>query len=242
MAILGGRVCISSYGTHIIHVFDLSGVHMYTFGKKGKGMGEFCAPMRLCAHPNGNLLVLECHNRRVQEVTRTGVHARFAAVHGQTPNAVAVSPDGSVVAVAAINACGQCSIALLDGSTCVPTQHLGTVQRNVYDIQFSPDCTRVVIATHGHRPLAFTMNGDGGWEKFGAAGRCRRVEFTNAGDIVLCNRHDVCVHSGKTLEPLRSWALPARDLKIWGLQAHGDVLYVLYNAAGTSVPVLCTYK
>ena len=212
MAVWGDRMAFTTYGGCNIAVHDLTtGVHLHTFGKRGCGAGQFQEPTRLCAHPNGNLLVLEkgndhrSGNERVQEVTWTGEHVRFifsAAVNGWWPRGVAVSADGFLIAVAAGHGEHIGSIEMLDGKTC------GTVMRFpiTYDyypyrhIGFSPDGTKVVVGGNAQlRPAVLRVRArcDGtvattapqNRTDFGASsgtlGTWQHVEFTDAGDVVL---------------------------------------------------------
>ena len=45
---------------------------LHTFGGKGAGPKQFSCPVRMCLVPNGNLLVCDRANNRVQELTGLG--------------------------------------------------------------------------------------------------------------------------------------------------------------------------
>lgn len=62
--------CITVYGLP-------AGAEVRTFGCKGSGRGQFHCPRRICASPDGTLLVAEDENRRIQEITVEGEHRRF---------------------------------------------------------------------------------------------------------------------------------------------------------------------
>ena len=230
------------YRAHTIQVFDTAGTHLYTFGKHGRGPGQFYGPGAVLAHPNGNLLVSEHGNRRVQEVTWTGEHVRFlcdANTDGLCPEFVTMSPDGSVIAVTTGNSFSSdsvCTVELLNASTgaLLRSVNVEAVAYHMSDIQISPDGRRLVTVGKRYNPQLFDLEGKCTWTPFGvSAGVHRFVEFTDGGDVVLCGHYEFYVYARKTLKLLRRWSLPQphTGLYILGIRAHGGLLYVLCRSA-----------
>ena len=237
MALWGDRIAFTDVDSGTVAVFDLAGVHLHRFGKHGTDPGEFLNPTALCAHPNGNLLVLEGWTR-VQEVTWTGDHVRFICdkkTHGWYPCGVDVSPDGTLIAlVAYADGDRTVTVELLDGRTCAPVKRLGIAgtPSALHALRFSPDGGRLVVGAYNRSPTMFSVHanedGDGGGAVFGAAAVHRHnVEFTDEGDVVIATHAGATVYSGTTLEPVRSWAWQASVWWIKAIQAHRGLLYVL---------------
>ena len=232
-------MALADVRTNSVRVFDLAGVELYTFGKRGKGHGEFSNPVALCPHPNGNLLVVE-HGLRVQEVTWTGDHVRFISSfpsHGFCVENVHVSPDGSFIAVCGIHGAGV--IGLLDGRTCAPLAWVGPPHTTLApcNVRLSPDGNSFVAIAYGMQTLfGMHLDGNGALTSIASVGsgigadnpwegyHC--VEFTAEGDVVLATHRGATVFSSTTLEPVRSWAWPARVRYVQAIQAHRGVLYV----------------
>ena len=241
MALWGDRIAFAEMDRGTVAVVDLDGHYLHRFGKLGVGPGEFLNPTALCAHLNGNLLVLERWTR-IQEVTWTGDHVRFICAkktHGWQPYEVDVSPDGTLIAVVACTAVGApVTVELLNGRTCVPVKrlHIAATNTGIHTLRFSPDGGRVVVVGYNHRPTVFCVHGDGdGYgTAFGAEIYERQhVEFTDEGDVVLAT---LCgggtVYSGTSLEPVRSWAWPDSVRSVRAIQAHHGLLYVLCAVRG----------
>ena len=237
--------------THLVRVFDMNGVQLYTFGKLGTDPGKFVNPEALCAHPNGNLLVLELWHR-VQEVTWTGDHVRFICAlqtHGWQPGLADVSPDGAFIAVVACAARSPVTVELFYGSTCVPVKRfrIAGATPGLNALRFSPDGGRVVVVGCNHRPTMFSVRGDkdgnGDCTVFGAMRHeLQHVEFTDEGDVVVVNDRGATVYSCTTLEPARSWAWPDGVRYVRAIQAHRGSLYALYAAEPHYIRELHVYE
>ncbi len=63
-------------GGHKIEVFDLDGKSLRRIGRKGSGDGEFMTPEDLAFDRDGNLVVADGWNRRLQVLTRDGKFLR----------------------------------------------------------------------------------------------------------------------------------------------------------------------
>ena len=249
MALWGDRMAFVDWHRGTVRVCDMAGVQLHTFGTLGQGRGEFLHPSALCAHPNGNLLVLE-GSYRVQEITWTGDHVRFIstrAINGRRPIGVGVSLDGSLIALVAVTSnYGPTTIDLLDGSTCALVRRIvgwTDARSGPSPIRFSPHGNRAVITCAGLKPAMFRMcanengrKGPGGSNvvnvgtEFGTPdkwGECQHFEFTDEGDVVAATRDGATVYSGTTLEAVRSWPWLRMVRWIYGIQAHRGRLYVL---------------
>lgn len=96
------RLYLSDTPNHRICVFDYQGTMLQSFGKRGKGPGEFNYPTDLDLDVNGNLYVLDTMNARVEVLSPEGVYLRSFGERGTASGAfaiakgIAVSPAGLV--------------------------------------------------------------------------------------------------------------------------------------------------
>ena len=228
------RIAVDSYNNHVIHVFGFTGAHMYTFGNQGCGPGEFHFPSRLRLHPNGNLLVVEVGNLRVQEVTWAGTHVKFICSRTvaleQEFKLIAVSADGSLMAAMVAHGGKPNTVELMDGNTCGLVGRV-TADMYRYGMEFSPDGRTIVLAgNQRYMPMAIDAGGLGTITPkfFGTESSPQYVEFTDGGDVVLCaSTHGACVYCGKTLQLLRSWTWADRVAEVLAVQTHHGLLYVM---------------
>lgn len=79
--------------SHRIVRFDRAGKYLGEFGKRGNGPGEFLQPHALALGPDGNLIVGDRSNNRVQILTTDGKFVREWYSFSR-PSGVAVGPDG----------------------------------------------------------------------------------------------------------------------------------------------------
>lgn len=96
-----GRIFVADTGNHRLQllqarqelVADLTGQHLRTIGRRGRGKGEFESPTGLAFGRDGRLLVVDSGNRRIQVLSPRG---RVAAVWRDPawvePYAIAVDP------------------------------------------------------------------------------------------------------------------------------------------------------
>jgi tripartite motif-containing protein 71 len=92
------RVYVADKGAHRIKVWTKSGSFEGAYGAKGTGPGQFDEPMGLALAPNGNLLVLEAGNERIQELSIAATSPDLAPPDTvlNTPSAAQVLPFGPV--------------------------------------------------------------------------------------------------------------------------------------------------
>ena len=235
MALWGDRMALSQFADDCsISVFDLNGLHLDTFGTVADELGQVGHATRLCTHPNGNLLVLNVDTRRVVEVTWSGAHVRLICsfkMNKWRPKLMAVSPEGSRIAVLARHTVGLDTVEILDGNTCAPIRRLGSAPFGYrHDMRFSPDGNGLVLGGSCRcKPMMFgechgkTVHVG---TQFGVMSSTQHVDFTDGGDIILCGANGASVYSGETLEHVRSWAWPDAGQHVSAMQAHRGLLYV----------------
>lgn len=105
VAVTRASVFTSSLRTHGLEVFsvtDLGGGAARVLGGFGKGEGQFKDPAKVCALPNGNLLVVDGDNARVQQLSPDGTCVRVYGV-GSLLKPHGVATDGTVLAVSEAN-------------------------------------------------------------------------------------------------------------------------------------------
>ena len=77
----GQYLVVANYFSHTVSVYRSSaGECVATFGCFGTEAGQFYNPVRVCSTPRGTILVSECGNNRIQEVTLDGNHVRFIGI------------------------------------------------------------------------------------------------------------------------------------------------------------------
>jgi DNA-binding beta-propeller fold protein YncE len=98
-----GNLFISDEGTHEIIVFNVeSGEELRRWGERGSELGQLDRPSLMALDPDGNLLVAEGRNHRIQRFTRDGeplgAFGSFGAEPGQfnMPWGVAADADGAI--------------------------------------------------------------------------------------------------------------------------------------------------
>lgn len=57
---------------HAVSVFDQKGKHLFDFGKRGSGDGDFNFPTNICIGPDGRVYIVDTGNFRVQIFSRDG--------------------------------------------------------------------------------------------------------------------------------------------------------------------------
>ena len=90
---------LSDSNENCVKVFNVEGMFLYKFGKKGSGNHEFFNPSCLFVDKVGNIVVCDYHNHRLQVLERSG---KFVTTLGTLkelsgPNSAAVLSDGKIV-------------------------------------------------------------------------------------------------------------------------------------------------
>lgn len=97
VAIDGDRLYVVDIAHHQVHVLHKrTGATLSAFGKAGSGAGQLFQPTNVAVAPNGDILVTETGNFRVQRFTRDGTHIRFYGEAGNVPGTFA-RPKGIAV-------------------------------------------------------------------------------------------------------------------------------------------------
>lgn len=74
-----GRIYVSNNDVHTVEVFSADGKPEFSFGGLGQARGQFTFPYGIGMLPNGNILVAETGNYRIQELTTEGKYIRTFA-------------------------------------------------------------------------------------------------------------------------------------------------------------------
>lgn len=96
------RVFVVDSAQHKIHLYDFAGEHLGSWGRRGKGRGEFNFPLDVDLDKDGNVYVLDSLNFRVQVFSGDGEFKTLFGEQGTAPGSfmipkgLAVSPSGLV--------------------------------------------------------------------------------------------------------------------------------------------------
>lgn len=69
-----GCMYVLDWKLSIVSKFDPSGNHICNIGRSGQGPGEFLSPQHICFDENGNLILYEYGNGRIQILDPTGMY------------------------------------------------------------------------------------------------------------------------------------------------------------------------
>lgn len=103
LAIWNDEIYVADYWNDRIQVFSLSGTPNYGIGEHGDGPGQLNAPGGVAVAPNGDIIVADFYNQRVQRLHRDGSFVRQWGTTGETgvaegqfnyPTDVAIGRDG----------------------------------------------------------------------------------------------------------------------------------------------------
>lgn len=107
-----GRVLVADYTENVVRVFEPTGRYLFSFGRPGRGPGDFAGPCCIAVDASDRLWVREAVNRRysIFELSRT--NARFLwsiPIRG--------NPDGGMFRIPFIGASGVLDVtnAIIDG-------------------------------------------------------------------------------------------------------------------------------
>ena len=236
---------VTDYNGNSVVVYDMSsGAVVRTIGGPASGSGpcQFNYPFRLCFAPNGNLLVCDWKNNRVQELTVSGRFVRSIAV----ASARSVACDGRVIVVGNYRNSGNAVevYSYKKGTLLKGFGVLGSGPKQIGSraegVRITPDGKHVLVAEYGnHRLSLFTMEGVF-VRHIGAGVLCdgnKDVEFAGNGEIIVADYSNylVCVFSADGATLLRSWGRQGGEdgefvLPV-ALAVRGSLLYVLdYNS------------
>lgn len=109
MAVNRDMVVISEQSKHCLSVFRPSGQKIRSFGKRGSGLGQFDIPGGVTLDCEGNILVVDKNNNRIQRLTIEGLFLSAVgakgsgALHFNFPYDVAFNRANNKVYVADTN-------------------------------------------------------------------------------------------------------------------------------------------
>lgn len=97
VAVGGDRIYVCDAGACAVQVFDRADhSHLATFGSKGDGEGRFAMPTNIAMDPDGNIVVSDTLNGRLQVLAPDGAFVRAVGGLGDTPGSFA-RPKGVAV-------------------------------------------------------------------------------------------------------------------------------------------------
>lgn len=93
-----GQIYVASTNSHQVQVFSDTGKFSFSFGSQGSGPGQFSFPYGISGLENGNLLVAETGNGRIQEFTPGGRYigqwaGKEGSVRVEKPGPLTISGD-----------------------------------------------------------------------------------------------------------------------------------------------------
>ena len=95
LLLIGDRLYVSDYNLHRVQYFSATtGQYIGQFGSKGNGNGQFFGPRGMSTDGNGNILVADYGNKRVQ-VFKDGTFVQVIQCDGNAPD-VAVDNEGKI--------------------------------------------------------------------------------------------------------------------------------------------------
>ena len=203
-----------------ITVYDVAtGAVVCAIGGQGNGPCRLLSAGKLCFAPNGNMLICDQCNHRVQEVTVAGVHVRNIAVGYPWT----ICTNGTVIVVGNARGRGY-AVEVYDFTRGTVLNSFGpfgatpgAIGSQCEGLRITPDGKHVLVAEYSNTRLSlFTL--EGVFVKHIGAGVVangyKDVEFAANGDIIVADsgNHRICVFSadGSTL------------LRCWGTQGPGD--------------------
>ena len=248
-------MAVSNIVTHTITVYDVcTGDVVRSFGGRGDDPRRMKFPWKLCLAPNGNILVAEYGNNRVQEFTLAGNHVRFigvgvinAAFHG-------IACNCDTIVVTKYSHPGHRQVLMFEYVSGALLRSFGDYGRaegqlscGIGGVRFTPDNRHIIIAEqYNNRLSLFTV--EGAFVKcigVGAGLNCPAdVEFAPNSDIIVASRgdHRIVMFSADGSTVLRSFgdegSGPGQFKYPTALAMQSGQLFVL-DRDNTRVQVFC---
>lgn len=123
------HIYVANTEGHTIEVFDQAGKYLFSFGSPGKEPGKILFPYGITRIPNGDLLVAEAGNSRIQRFTPDGV---YLGTYIDSANRNQVQKPGPLL----IDAKGQVYIGDLSGGKVVILDRRGQLVRTITGLQY----------------------------------------------------------------------------------------------------------
>ena len=153
-----------SHSNHTVSLYSLpGGEHVDTIGSMGEGPLQFNTPAMLCFTAINSILVAECVNQRVQEVTVSGEHVRFIGAGVIDDRIWSVATNDEVIVV---GKCGHTTtdcnrLMLFDAATGAFIRGFGeyadgdvpSLVKFCNGVRFMPDNKHIVAAFSSEYPI-----------------------------------------------------------------------------------------
>lgn len=123
------RIYVANTEGHTIEVFDHDGKYLFSFGSPGKDPGKLLFPYGITRIPNGDLLVAEAGNSRIQRFTPDGV---YLGIYLDSANPYNILKPGPLL----IDSKGAVYIGDLSGGKVVVLDRRGQLIRTVSGLQY----------------------------------------------------------------------------------------------------------
>ena len=91
------ELVVSSRTSHCVYVFTPTGKKLRSFGLPGSGPGQFYCPEYLAMDRDGNILVMDMGNHRVQKFTEDGTFLQEVGSNGKTGDLEFDCPSGIAI-------------------------------------------------------------------------------------------------------------------------------------------------
>ena len=227
-----------------LHMYDWpSGERVRTVGKWGNGKAQFAFPWKVCLSPRPDaVLVTETDNKRVQELSVTGVHIRFLGWREIDAPVRGIAANSDIVVVTK-------GLNFTKGRVVVLSYASGSVVRQFGEygslpgkmghcdgVRITPDDQHIVAVDSGNRRLCvFTVGGQ--FERCmpvgEEAGGATDVDFSGSNAIVVSDGdlHRMRVLSLAWGTVLHEWGCggggPSQFRSPAALAVHRNMLFVL---------------
>jgi len=205
----GSQFAVSNDSTHMITVYStVDGSETVSFGGRGAGPGQFSSPSKLCTSPRDTLLVADCINQRVQEVTFSGVHIRDIGVGVFGDGIYGIACNDQHIAVTKFIGATPNRVLLFNCSTGELLRQFagygsgdGHIAHST-GVRFTPDNQHIIVVDTDYNDRLSMFTVDGVFVKHIGVGvlgggDCHDcdVDFTADGRIIVadCCNHRVCI-------------------------------------------------
>ena len=160
-----GEIIVSESGSSCISIFSPTGEKLRSFGSKGSAHGQFTSPWGVAVDDNGNILVTDICNNRIQKFTSDGrlinvVENNDGKLEIDSPRGIAIHPHNKKVYVVDNN---NHRIQILNHDLTFSSS-FGVLGSNDGQMQYPWDVTvnsegNVYVADfYNHRIQVFTMD------------------------------------------------------------------------------------
>lgn len=129
LAVNRGNIYVSNNSLHNIEVVSVTGKAQNSFGGAGKGQGQLFYPYGVGILPNGNILIAETGNLRIQEFSPKG---QFIQTFISESNKIGLGKPGPIF----VDSLGQVYIGDLSGHQVIILDKNGKLIRKINGIQY----------------------------------------------------------------------------------------------------------